>query len=111
MNAVFRYAIQTGKATYNPAADMKDVLKARQVKHLPAVFDKDLSQLLNDTSANQRLHTTTKLALNFTALTAFRPGEVRKTYWSEISLESREWHIPAERMKMKRPHIVVLRKN
>lgn len=27
MNALFRYAVQTGKATYNPASDMKGVLK------------------------------------------------------------------------------------
>ncbi len=44
----------------------------------------------------------------FTALTASRPGEARKAYWSEIDLESKEWHLPAERMKMKRPHIVPL---
>jgi integrase len=109
-NAVFRYAIQTGRATYNPAADMQGVLKAKAVEHLPALFDKDLSQLLKDITANQKIHTTTKLALQFTALTACRSGEVRKAHWSEIDLEINEWHIPAERMKMRRAHIVPLSK-
>ncbi len=110
MNTVFRYAIQTGRATYNPAADMKGVLKARQVQHMPALFDKDLSQLLKDISTNQKIHTTTKLALQFTALTAARSGEVRNALWSEIHSDIGEWHIPAERMKMKRSHIVPLSK-
>jgi integrase len=110
MNAVFRYAIQTGRATYNPAADMQGVLKAKPVEHMPAVFDKDLSQLLKDITSNSKIHTTTKLALQLTALTASRPGEVRNAHWSEIDLEINEWHIPAERMKMRRAHIVPLSK-
>ena len=109
-NAVFRYAIQTGRATYNPAADMQGVLKAKSVEHMPAVFDNDLAQLLKDISANQNIHTTTKLALQFTALTACRSGEVRNADWSEIDLGQNEWHIPAERMKMRRAHIVPLSK-
>ena len=110
MNAVFRYAIQTGRATYNPAADMQGVLKTKSVEHMPAVFDKDLSLLLKDIAANPKIHTTTKLALQFTALTACRSGEVRHAHWDEIHLAAGEWHIPAERMKMRRPHIVPLSK-
>lgn len=110
MTAVFRYAIQTGKATYNPASDMKGVLKAKPVEHMPAVFDKDLSELLKDITSNQKIHISTKLALQFTAITACRSGEVRHAIWSEIHLGANEWHIPAERMKMKRSHIVPLSK-
>lgn len=108
MNAVFRYAIQTGRAAYNPAADMQGVLKAKIVEHMPAVYDKELSQLLKDISINTKINITTKLALQFTALTACRSGEVRNARWDEIYLTDREWHIPAERMKMRRPHIVPL---
>lgn len=108
MNAVFRYAVQTGEATYNPAADMQGVLKAKLVDHMPAVFDKDLGQLLRDINASQRIHITTKLALQFTSLTACRSGEVRGARWAEVNLEEKIWEIPAERMKMRRPHIVTL---
>lgn len=110
MNAVFRYAIQTGRATYNPAADMQGVLKIKPVNHLPAVFDKDLSKLLKEITVNQRINVTTKLALQFLAVTACRSGEVRNAHWSEVDLDGKEWHIPAERMKMKRGHIVPLSK-
>lgn len=55
-------------------------------------------------------HVTWTIALQLTALTACRPGEVRNAHWSDIDLEINEWHIPAERMKMRRPHIVPLSK-
>lgn len=106
--SVFRYAIQTGRATYNPAVDMKGVLKSRPVQHMPSVRDKELSKLLKDITSNKRLHTTTKLCLNFIALCASRPGEARFAQWKEIDLETKEWTIPGERMKMRRPHVVPL---
>ena len=57
-----------------------------------------------------KIHLTTKLALQFTSLTACRSGEVRFADWSEINHEDGLWEIPAERMKMRRPHLVPLSK-
>lgn len=37
-----------------------------------------------------------------------RPSELRNAIWSEFNLESAEWRIPPERMKMRFPHIVPL---
>lgn len=37
-----------------------------------------------------------------------RPGELRHAEWAEINLDAAQWNIPAERMKMKLPHIVPL---
>lgn len=37
-----------------------------------------------------------------------RPTELRAAQWGEFDLEAAEWRIPAERMKMRRPHIVPL---
>ncbi len=39
-----------------------------------------------------------------------RPGEVRKAEWSEINFESKEWRIPAHKMKMRDEHIIPLSK-
>ena len=107
MNAVFRYAVQTGRATYNPAADMQGVLKTRKVKHRAAISLEDLPRFLGDLSKGD-IHTTTRLALQFTILTAARSGEVRGATWDEINLEEKMWRIPAERMKMYSPHNVPL---
>ena len=37
-----------------------------------------------------------------------RPAEAAMTRWDEINFETKEWRIPAGRMKMKRMHIVPL---
>jgi len=50
----------------------------------------------------------TKCALRLAALVFVRPGELRKAEWSEFDLDKAEWRIPAERMKMRSPHIVPL---
>ena len=107
MNSVFRYAVQTGRATFNPAADMKGVRKTRKVKNHAMIDPAELPALLQALTASD-LHTTTRLALQFTLLTAARTGEVRFATWPEIDLEKRLWSIPAERMKMQRPHVVPL---
>jgi integrase len=49
-----------------------------------------------------------RLALEFTILTAVRTSEVLGAKWSEIDLKKKTWTIPAERMKMKREHRVPL---
>jgi integrase len=49
-----------------------------------------------------------RLALEALILTAARSGEIRFALWSEVDLETALWSIPAERMKMGRPHVVPL---
>ena len=46
--------------------------------------------------------------LRLLAYTFVRPGELRGATWDEIDLDAATWRIPAERMKMRRPHIVPL---
>jgi integrase len=107
ITAVFRYAVQTGRATYNPASEMRGVVKARKVQHHPMIQPDELPDFLrNLTTAD--IHTTTKLAIQFTILTAARSGEVRGATWSEIDLEKNLWSIPAKRMKMQMPHTIPL---
>ena len=76
MNAVLRYAVQTGRATYNPAADMKGVLKTRKVVHRAALDREEMPEFLRALTLAD-IHSTTKLALKFTILSAARSGEVR----------------------------------
>jgi integrase len=109
MNAVFRYAVQTGKATFNPAGDMKGVLKTRKVVHMAALSREELPEILRVLTVAD-IHTTTRLALKFTLLTAARSGEVRGATWEEINLDEAIWRIPPERMKMDSPHNVPLSK-
>ena len=109
MNGVFRYAIQTGRATYNSAADMRGALKARKVIHHPMIQPSELPEFLQALTKSD-IHITTKLALQFTILTAARSGEVRGAAWDEIDLEKQLWIVPAGRMKMREAHAVPLSK-
>ncbi len=47
-------------------------------------------------------------ALEFTALTAARSGEVRGATWSEIDLDAGVWIVPGNRMKAGKEHRVAL---
>jgi hypothetical protein len=47
-------------------------------------------------------------ALRLSPLVFVRPGELRSAQWEHVDLERAEWRIPAELMKMRRPHIVPL---
>jgi integrase len=106
---VFRYAIAHGLATRNPAADIKpsDVLASRQKKNLARVDGKELPQLLRHIDAYHGA-AVTRLAMKLMALTFVRTSELIGARWAEFDLKAARWDIPAERMKMKTPHIVPL---
>ena len=106
---IFRYAIAHGKAIRNPAIAIKpsDVLKARKVENYARVGAGELPQLLRKIEAYQG-RPTTRLALKLMALTFVRTSELIEARWAEFDLEAARWDIPAERMKMRQPHIVPL---
>ncbi len=106
-SAVFRYAVQTGRAQVNPASELTGVLKTRKVKHRAAVTRSELPDLLKAISGYQG-HILTRFALQILMLTFVRPGELRGASWDEFDLEAQVWRIPGERMKMKTVHLVPL---
>ncbi len=107
IHAVFRYAVQTGRATVNPAAEMTGVLKTHKVTHRPALSRADLPEFLAKLE-NYEGQPQTRLGLRLTLLTFVRSKELRGATWDEFDLMRAEWRIPAERMKMRAEHIVPL---
>lgn len=105
---VFRYAVATGRAVRDPSGDLRGALPPTRVKHYPAITEPaEIGALLRATWDYQGSFIT-RCALRLAPLTFVRPGELRNAEWSEIDLDRAEWCIPAERMKMKEPHIVPL---
>ncbi len=106
---VFRYAIAHGLAKRNPATDIKpsDVLASRQKKNLARIDGKELPALLRHIDAYQGA-AITRLAMKLMAMTFVRTTELIGARWAEFDLDTARWDIPAERMKMKTPHIVPL---
>ena len=104
---IFRYAIATDRAENDPTYALKGALATRVVKHMATLTDEnDIFRLMKDINAYPR--PIVRCALKFSVLTFCRPGEIRYAEWSEINFETCEWRIPAEKMKMKRVHIVPL---
>ena len=105
---IFRYAIATGRADRNPVPDLQGALRKPNSKHMAAFTDpKDVAPLLRAIDTYQGSFVV-KCALQMAALTFVRPGELRKAEWEEIDFDGEQWSIPAEKMKMKQPHVVPL---
>jgi len=106
---IFRYAIAHGYAKRNPAADIKpgDVLRSTRKVHFARVSAKELPALLRAIEV-YRGKVVTRLAIKLMALTFVRTSELIGARWEEFDVDARRWDIPAERMKMKTPHIVPL---
>ncbi len=97
---VFRYAIQTGKATYDPASAMRGALEKHPVKHRPALTTRrEFGEFLRDLRNTTRADPLTRLCARFGLLTWTRPGELRQARWEQIDVEASEWRIPAIAMK------------
>ncbi len=103
----FRYAAQRGLCEHNPAADMRDLLPSTPDKHHPCIPPAELPALLHKMDGYKG-DVLTIAAMHLLALTFVRTGELIGARWEEIDFARAEWHIPKERMKMKRPHVVPL---
>lgn len=104
---VFRYAIATGRTEYNPAADLSSALEVHQSNHFPFLKADDLPDFLRalDSYTGSRL---VQIATKLLMITGVRTIELRAALWSEFDLDNAIWEIPAERMKMRRSHLVPL---
>ena len=106
---IFMYAIATGRADRNPANDLKGALKTHVKKNFAHLKEIELPDFIKKLEAYDG-SLQTKLAVKLLMLTFVRTTELRAATWDEIDLDKAEWRIPAERMKMRRPHIVPLSK-
>lgn len=104
---VFRYAIATGRAEYNPAANLSCALEVHQSNHFPflkADEIPDFLRALEGYTGSKLVQIATKLLM----ITGVRTIELRTALWQEFDLDNAIWEIPAERMKMRRSHLVPL---
>ena len=105
---VFRYAVAIGKAERDPVAELRGALPPVKNKHFAAPTDpKDVAPLLRAIDDFDGSFVV-KCAMQLAVLLFVRPGELRHAEWSEIDLDTSEWNIPGEKMKMKTPHLVPL---
>lgn len=104
IKAVFNYAIRTERAENNPAVPLTGLIRAPKQKHQPASSREELTEFYRRLQSEQ-IRQPTRIAV---MLIFVRAGELRRVEWAEFDFQAAEWRIPAEKMKMKAPHIVPL---
>lgn len=104
---VFRYAIVTGRAEYNPASDLASALQGYEKQHYPFLSASELPEFLLKLSKYTG-SVITQLATRLLMLTGLRTVELRLAEWAEIDFDNNIWEIPKSRMKMRRAHMVPL---
>lgn len=108
---IYKYAIPNGLAERNPAADLTGALTPYKKTHFAALDIKELPEFLQALERNDaRLYQQTRNAVRLLMLTFTRTRELIDATWDEFNFDEAIWEIPAERMKMRKPHIVPLSK-
>lgn len=106
-SAVFRYAVVTLRAEYDPCASLKGAVARKPVRHKAALTKEEIGGLLENVDLSNGTPWV-RISIKLLLMTFVRPGELRRAEWSEIDIGKAEWRIPAEHMKKREPHVVPL---
>lgn len=106
---IFQYGIACGRCVRDPSQDIRGALRPTKQTHYASIEINELPNFLETLHRNDaRLHKTTRNALSLMMLTFVRTSELINAEWKEIDFDKKLWTIPAERMKMKKSHLVPL---
>lgn len=113
-SAIFCYAVSTLRAETDPTSALKGAIRRRSVRHHPHMEVPKLPKLIRAIDGYGG-YLGTRTALRLLLLLFVRPGELRQAKWAEFDLDGTRlnlggplWEVPAERMKMRRSHLVPL---
>ncbi|MCY1406268.1 Prophage integrase IntS [compost metagenome] len=104
---IYDLARVTGRATHNPLEGLHKFLQTKPAENYAHVSAEELPALLRAIAAYPHAHDV-RLGLRLLMLTGVRPSELREARWDEFDRDAGLWHIPADRMKKRRPHTVPL---
>lgn len=106
MSGLWRYAIQTGRADRDIAADLKGALKRHVSRNFSHITSPELlGQLMCDMETYNGAPAT-KAALQLLPLVFTRPGELRHARWADIDLDAKEWRYLSSKTQI--GHVVPL---
>jgi integrase len=103
---VMRYAVATGRAQGDVTRDLRGALSPVATTHFSAITDPTRIGELLRAIAGFSGNLPTRCALQLSALTFVRPGELRAAEWVAFDLDAREWRYTTS--KTKTQHIVPL---
>jgi len=105
---IFRYAVATGRAKRDPAADLRGAIATAKPKHHAPILDPIGVGGLMRVVEGYTGQPTTRLALVIAPRLFVRPGELRTAEWPEFDFENALWRIPDAKMKLRIRHLVPL---
>jgi integrase len=105
---VLRYGVALGLVERDFTLDLKGLLPAPNVTHRPTITDPAGVAKLMKNIFSYKGNISVTFALRILPYLFVRPGELRAARWEEIDWKGKLWRIPAEKMKMRRPHLVPL---
>jgi len=121
LGAIFRYAVATHRADFDPTTALKGALAPATGGHYAAITNPAKVGALLRAIRGYGGSEVTRLALELLPLVFVRPGELRAARWHEFEFDlvdpkhgeravhpEPQWRIPAERMKMREQHVVPL---
>lgn len=103
----FDLAAFAGRVTANPVRGVERFIEAPKSTNYAHVSQTELPDLLKAID-NYPRSAHVRCAMLLLALNGCRPSELREARWEEFNFDEALWHIPAERMKMRRPHTLPL---
>jgi len=106
----FKYAVAHSLADRNPCSDfdISEIVGRSNEQHYPTITDdKGIKNLLISIKEYGG-ELSTRYALEMLAYTFVRPTNVRLSLWDEINIKSKQWVIPAKKMKTKDEFIIPL---
>lgn len=108
ISQVMRYGVALSEVEHDFMPDLRGALQAKRTdRHFAALTEtNDIAAFLRACDLTPSL--ITRYGMFFNAYTIVRPNELRRAEWREIDFTKSEWVIPAEKMKMRREHVVPL---
>ncbi|MDT8399843.1 MAG: integrase domain-containing protein [Pseudomonadales bacterium] len=107
INEVMDYAVNAGMVQASPLSGIRKAFQTPATKNRPAIESEELPAFLQALE-QASITLPTRCAIEWLIYTLARPAEGATAKWSEIDFEVATWTIPAEKMKMRRPHVVPL---
>jgi len=107
MSSIFEFAVATLRAETDPVYPVRKALPANKTQHKRPLEVEEIGALLRDVATHNGRHETT-VAFRLMWFTLCRPSEAVEARWEEFDLDAAIWRIPAERMKMRKPHTIPL---
>jgi integrase len=105
---IYNFAIRKLLVDNNPATAVRGAVKVPPKTHHRHLSEKELGRFWRELDRQRQATIITAYASKLLMLTMMRKGELRLGKWTEIDLDAGIWDVPAERMKMKKPHRVYL---